>query len=170
MPASAIASASWRPARCPRTRAWRLVEIIEKAQIRRVSRGISRKLYLQACADNTGAKELKCIRVLGGSIRRYGQHRRRHRGLRAARPRPAAWSKRATSSRAVIVRTAQGPAPRTTAPTSALTKTPPSSSATDKNPERHPYLWACGPRAAREGLYEDPVAGARSTVRRWLKL
>lgn len=23
-------------------------------------------------ADNTGAKELKCIRVLGGSVRRYG--------------------------------------------------------------------------------------------------
>ena len=27
--------------------------------------------YLRA-ADNTGAKELKCIRVLGGSTRRYG--------------------------------------------------------------------------------------------------
>ena len=23
-------------------------------------------------ADNTGAKEIKCIRVLGGSVRRYG--------------------------------------------------------------------------------------------------
>ena len=27
--------------------------------------------YLRV-ADNTGAKELKCIRVLGGSTRRYG--------------------------------------------------------------------------------------------------
>jgi large subunit ribosomal protein L14 len=30
-------------------------------------------------ADNTGAKEILCIRVLGGSGRRYAGHRRRHR-------------------------------------------------------------------------------------------
>ena len=36
---------------------WRLVEIIEKANLK--------------VADNTGAKELMCIRVLGGTRRRY---------------------------------------------------------------------------------------------------
>lgn len=32
---------------------------------------IQQESYLRA-ADNSGAKELKCIRVLGGSTRRYG--------------------------------------------------------------------------------------------------
>ena len=32
---------------------------------------IQQESYLKV-ADNTGAKELKCIRVLGGSTRRYG--------------------------------------------------------------------------------------------------
>ena len=32
---------------------------------------IQQESYLRV-ADNTGAKELKCIRVLGGSTRRYG--------------------------------------------------------------------------------------------------
>lgn len=32
---------------------------------------IQQETYLRV-ADNTGAKELKCIRVLGGSVRRYG--------------------------------------------------------------------------------------------------
>ncbi len=42
---------------------WRLVEIIEKAKIQSESR--------LRVADNTGAKELLCIRVMGGSTRRY---------------------------------------------------------------------------------------------------
>ena len=32
---------------------------------------VQQETYLRV-ADNTGAKELKCIRVLGGSTRRYG--------------------------------------------------------------------------------------------------
>ena len=32
---------------------------------------IQQETYLRA-ADNSGAKELKCIRVLGGSVRKYG--------------------------------------------------------------------------------------------------
>ena len=32
---------------------------------------VQQESYLRV-ADNTGAKELKCIRVLGGSTRRYG--------------------------------------------------------------------------------------------------
>ena len=42
---------------------WRLVEIIEIIMIQQ-------QTYLQV-ADNTGAKELMCIRVLGGTRRRY---------------------------------------------------------------------------------------------------
>ena len=43
-----------------KTKRWRLVEIVEKARRLRV-------------ADNTGAKELLCIRVCGGSTRRYAR-------------------------------------------------------------------------------------------------
>ena len=32
---------------------------------------VQQETYLRV-ADNTGAKELKCIRVLGGSVRKYG--------------------------------------------------------------------------------------------------
>ena len=32
---------------------------------------VQQESYLKV-ADNTGAKEIKCIRVLGGSVRRYG--------------------------------------------------------------------------------------------------
>ena len=28
----------------------------------------------------------------------------------------------------------------------------------------HPYLWACGSRAAREGFHEDRFSGSRSAV------
>ena len=42
-------------------------------------------------ADNTGARRVMCIKVLGGSKRRYAAHRRRdqgqHQGCGAARPR-----------------------------------------------------------------------------------
>ena len=50
---------------------------------------IQQETYLKV-ADNTGAKELKCIRVLGGSKRKYGKHRRRNRLLPSARQHPAA--------------------------------------------------------------------------------
>ena len=36
---------------------------------------IQQETYLKV-ADNTGAKEIKTIRVLGGSSRKYAQHRR----------------------------------------------------------------------------------------------
>ena len=44
---------------------WRVAEIIEKART-----VIQQQTYLKV-ADNTGAKELMCIRVLGGTGRRY---------------------------------------------------------------------------------------------------
>ena len=54
---------------------WRLVEIIEKAKqafhsTERRNNMIQQETRLKV-ADNTGAKELLCIRVMGGSTRRY---------------------------------------------------------------------------------------------------
>ena len=49
---------------------WRLVEIIEKAKLGG-EHMVQQESFLRA-ADNSGAKELKVIRVLGGSARKYG--------------------------------------------------------------------------------------------------
>ena len=46
------------------TKRWRVVQIVEKATV------IQQESRLKV-ADNTGAKEILCIRVLGGSGRRY---------------------------------------------------------------------------------------------------
>ena len=49
---------------------WRVVEIIEKAKSGG-AKMIQQESFLKV-ADNTGAKEIKCIRVLGGSKRKFG--------------------------------------------------------------------------------------------------
>ena len=49
---------------------WRVVEIIEKAKSGGVGM-LQEESYLKV-ADNTGAKEIKTIRVLGGSKRKFG--------------------------------------------------------------------------------------------------
>ena len=49
---------------------WRVVEIIEKAK-KGGAVMIQQETFLKV-ADNTGAKEIKCIRVLGGSKRKFG--------------------------------------------------------------------------------------------------
>ncbi len=45
---------------------------------------IQMQSYLDV-ADNSGAKEVMCIKVLGGSKRRYAAHRRHHQGHREGR-------------------------------------------------------------------------------------
>ena len=47
---------------------WRLVEIVEK--VKEETSMIQQETRLKV-ADNTGAKEILCIRVMGGSTRRY---------------------------------------------------------------------------------------------------
>ena len=47
-----------------RTKRWRLVEILERARV------IQNETRLKV-ADNTGAREILCIRIQGGSRRRY---------------------------------------------------------------------------------------------------
>ncbi len=59
---------------------WRLVRIVEKAKVifarcfeqfeKEISDMVQMQTYLKV-ADNTGAKELMCIRVLGGTRKRY---------------------------------------------------------------------------------------------------
>ena len=50
---------------------WRVVEIVEKAKEGGTGTMLQQERFLKV-ADNTGAKEIKCIRVLGGSGRKYG--------------------------------------------------------------------------------------------------
>lgn len=67
---------------------------------------VQQESYLRV-ADNTGAKELKCIRVLGGSTRRYGNIG----DMIVASVRKAApggMVKKGDVVRAVIVRTKKG--------------------------------------------------------------
>ena len=67
---------------------------------------VQQESYLRV-ADNTGAKELKCIRVLGGSTRRYGNIG----NVIVASVRKAApggMVKKGDVVRAVIVRTKKG--------------------------------------------------------------
>jgi large subunit ribosomal protein L14 len=67
---------------------------------------IQQETFLKV-ADNTGAKEIKCIRVLGGSGRKYG-------GIgdvivaSVRKAAPASTVKKGEVVRAVIVRTAKG--------------------------------------------------------------
>ena len=49
-----------------KTKHWRLAEVVEKAEV------IQQETRLKV-ADNTGARELLCIRVAGGSRRRYAR-------------------------------------------------------------------------------------------------
>ena len=67
---------------------------------------VQQETYLRV-ADNTGAKEIKCIRVLGGSSRRYGNV-----GdvvvASVRKATPGGVVKKGEVVRAVIVRTAHG--------------------------------------------------------------
>lgn len=67
---------------------------------------VQQETYLRV-ADNTGAKELKCIRVLGGSTRRYGNI-----GdvvvASVRKAAPGGQCKKGEVVRAVIVRTKKG--------------------------------------------------------------
>ena len=122
---------------------------------------IQQQSYLKV-ADNTGAKELMCIRVLGGTGRRYANI-----GdvvvASVKKAAPGGVVKKGDVVKAVIVRTSSG-VRREDGTYIRLTRTLPSSSVTTKTPGA-PVFWARGPRAARQGLHEDPVPGSRSAVR-----
>ena len=85
---------------------WRVVEIVEKAKSGGAASMIQQESYLRV-ADNTGAKEIKCIRVLGGSKRKYGNI-----GdvivASVRKSTPGGQVKKGEVVRAVIVRSAKG--------------------------------------------------------------
>jgi ribosomal protein L14 len=99
-------------------------------------------------ADNTGAREMLVIRVLGGSRRRYG-------GVgdivvaTVKQATPRAQAKKGEIVRAVVVRTAKE------------YRRPDGSSGWSKpEPERNAHLRAGGPRVAGKGLHEDRLTGS----------
>ena len=135
------------------TKRWRVVGL-EKAKSRhpagepaRQENVIQQESRLRV-ADNTGAKELLCIRVLGGSGRRYA-------GIgdvivaTVKDAIPGGNVKKGEVVKAVIVRTRKERR-RRTAPTSASTRTPPSSSGT------------AGTRAARASSARSAASCATS--------
>ncbi len=92
---------------------------------------VQQESFLRA-ADNSGAKELKVIRVLGGSARKYGNI-----GdvvvCSVRKCTPGGGVKKGDVVKAVIVRTVRACAALTAA-TSALTRTPALSSVMTKTP------------------------------------
>ena len=84
---------------------WRVVEIIEKAKEGGAGM-IQEESYLKV-ADNTGAKEIKTIRVLGGSSRKFGNI-----GdvivASVRKAQPGGTVKKGEVVKAVIVRTSRG--------------------------------------------------------------
>ena len=121
---------------------------------------IQEESYLKV-ADNTGAKEIKTIRVLGGSKRKFGNI-----GdvvvASVRKAQPGGTVKKGEVVKAVIVRSARGVR---RADGSYVRFDDNAAVQGRQEPPRHPYLWARRPRAARQGLYEDPVPGSRSAVR-----
>ena len=64
-------------------------------------------------ADNTGAKEILCIRVMGGSTRRYAKYRRCDYMLPSKDATPGGVVKKGDVVKAVVVRSRRAPAART---------------------------------------------------------
>ena len=133
-----------------RTKRWRLVEVLERAEV------IQNETRLRV-ADNTGAREILCIRVEGGSRRRYaGVGRHHHRDGQAGRRRRAR-SRRARSSRAVVVRTKKSFG-RDDGTYIAFDENAAVIIDAAEQPARHAHLRPGRPRAARPQLHEDRLA------------
>ena len=98
---------------------------------------------LMKVADNTGAKELMCIRVLGGTGRRYANIGDVVVAC-VKKATPGGVVKKGDVVKAVVVRSVHG-IKRADAPW-------------------HPYFRAGGKRTPREGLSENPVPRTRSTL------
>ena len=113
-------------------------------------------------ADNTGARQVMCIKVLGGSKRRYA-----HIGdvikvsIKDAAPRGRV--KKGEIYNAVVVRTRQG----VRRDDGALRRFDSNAAVllnAQARADRHPHLRAGDARAAHRALHEDRLAGAGSAV------
>ena len=116
-------------------------------------------------ADNTGAKSVLCIKVLGGSKRRYaGIGDIIKVTVKEAAPRGRV--KKGEVYNAVVVRTAKG----VRRPDGSLIKFDGNAAvllnAKLERAHRYPYLRPGDARAAHRAVHEDRVAGSGSPVRR----
>ena len=115
-------------------------------------------------ADNTGAKEIKCIRVLGGSKRKFGNI-----GdvivASVRKAAPGGTVKKGEVVKAVIVRSAKGVRRadgtyvRFDDNAAVLIKD-------DKNPRGTRIFGPVARELREKDLHEDPVPGSRSALRR----
>ncbi len=112
-------------------------------------------------ADNTGAKEIMCIRVLGGSSADTATSAIRDvASVKTATP--GGVVKKGDVVKAVIVRSARArPRRRFLHPFDENAAVIIND---QKQPRGHPYLWAGGTRASRRRLHEDRLPRARSTL------
>ena len=115
-----------------------------------------------AAADNSGARELMCIKVLGGSKRRYARIGDVIKvSVREAIPRGKV--KKGEVYDAVVVRTAQGRAPRGRL-ADPLRRQRRRAAEQQARADRHAYLRAGHARAAQRAVHEDRLAGAGSAL------
>ena len=102
---------------------------------------IQQESYLKV-ADNTGAKEIKCIRVLGGSTRKFGNI-----GdvivASVRKAQPGGTVKKGEVVKAVIVRSAKG-IRRNDGTYVRFDDKRRCPDQGRQEPQRYPYLWACG--------------------------
>ena len=106
---------------------------------------VQMQTYLKV-ADNTGAKELMCFRVLGGTRKRYANI-----GdvvvCSVKKAAPGGSVKKGDVVKAVIVRSKHG--------------------VRREEPQGYSYLWTRRSRAARCRLHQDPEPGSGIAVRRF---
>jgi ribosomal protein L14/ribosomal protein L24 len=114
-------------------------------------------------ADNTGARSVMCIKVLGGSKRRYaGIGDVIKVSIKDAAPRGRV--KKGEVYNAVVVRTAKG----VRRPDGSVVKFDGNAACTAQQQagaDRHAHLRAGHPRTAHRALHEDRLAGARGSLR-----
>ena len=113
-------------------------------------------------ADNTGARELLVIRVLGGSKRRYAAV-----GdviIAAVKDAtPGGVVKKGDVVRAVVVRTTR-PIRRKNGSYIRFDENAAVIIKEDREPQRNSYFWPRSQRAQREEVYENSLPGSGSTV------
>ncbi len=125
---------------------------------------VQMQTYLKV-ADNTGAKELMCFRVLGGTRKRYANI-----GdvvvCSVKKAAPGGTVKKGDVVKAVIVRSKQG-LRRDDGSYIRFDENAAVIVMADKEPQGHPYLWTRRSRTSRRRLHQDPVPGSRIAVRRF---
>ena len=116
-------------------------------------------------ADNTGAREILCIRIRGGSQAALRARSATSSSVPSRSATPGGSVKKGDVVRAVVVRTKKEYG-RKDGTYIAFDENAAVLIDNQNNPRGHPHLRPRGPRAAREELHEDRVAGSRGAVGR----